>query len=96
MDDYSRTGVLGWKCPRGMQSRNIYQVLLGGNRSKVVGYAGGGKADAVGRGFSEAIEYLLQFCDDLVHIWSFCGIVNPHTLHQADQLRTPLPLESFC
>ena len=44
---------------------------------------------------SEAVEYLLQFCDDFIHDWSLCRVVGPHTLHQVDQFRTPLLLETF-
>jgi len=44
----------------------------------------------------EAIVNFLQLCDCLIHVWSVRRIVNPHTLHQVDQFRTPLPLETFC
>jgi len=43
----------------------------------------------------EAVEYLLQHYDDLVHGRSFFGVVSPHAFHQVDQFGTPLSLESF-
>jgi len=84
-----RMGGVRGECSPG----SVYQVLLDSGRGRTVRYRRGREASK--KEASEAVEYLLQLRGDLVHVRSLCGVVSPHTLHQVNQFRTPLSLESF-
>jgi len=72
---------------------NAIRRIVSKQRS-CAGIAGGGRGEQRGE-VLEAVEYLLQFCDNFIQDWSVCGVVVPHTLHHVDQFRAPLLLEFF-